>query len=516
MRRTARCSATLNLTRLCCANLLWLALLFSAPQDTEQGAHERRLLGDLLANYNTLERPVFNESEPLILSFGLTLQQIIDVDEKNQLIITNIWLTLDWIDVNLRWDPKLYGGVQEVRIPPSKIWKPDVLMYNSADEKFDGTYPTNVVVRHNGSCNYIPPGIFKSTCKIDITWFPFDDQKCDLKFGSWTYNGYQLDLRVKSDEGGDLSSYISNGEWDLIAVPGIRNEKEYACCPEPYIDITYTIHIRRRTLYYGFNLIIPCVLISSMTLLGFTLPPDTGERLTLGVTILLSLTVFMLQLAETMPPTSDAVSIIGTYFACIMIMVAFSVVMTVVVLNYHHRNQETTEMPAVIKTVFLVWLPWLLRMEPPGQKPGRRSLFLNSKMKEFELRERSSRSLLANVLDIDDDFRTANSSSAAMLGGHPECRSAAGARSYLGQDMGPAGGASTVHACVHSSRELNSILRELRFITSRMRKDEEEKEIVGEWKFAAMVVDRVCLIVFSGFTIISTCACLFSAPHLVA
>ncbi|KAM7310048.1 neuronal acetylcholine receptor subunit alpha-7-like [Ixodes scapularis] len=89
-------------------------------------------------------------------------------------------------------------------------------MYNSADEKFDGTYPTNVVVRHNGSCNYIPPGIFKSTCKIDITWFPFDDQKCDLKFGSWTYNGYQLDLRVKSDEGGDLSSYISNGEWDLI------------------------------------------------------------------------------------------------------------------------------------------------------------------------------------------------------------------------------------------------------------------------------------------------------------
>ncbi|CAN7986654.1 unnamed protein product [Ixodes hexagonus] len=497
--------------------MVLFSFFLSSSSDSEQGAHERRLLGDLLANYNTLERPVFNESEPLILSFGLTLQQIIDVDEKNQLIITNIWLTLDWIDVNLRWDPKLYGGVQEVRIPPSRIWKPDVLMYNSADEKFDGTYPTNVVVRHNGSCNYIPPGIFKSTCKIDITWFPFDDQKCDLKFGSWTYHGYQLDLRVKSDEGGDLSSYIPNGEWDLIAVPGIRNEKEYACCPEPYIDITYTIHIRRRTLYYGFNLIIPCVLISSMTLLGFTLPPDTGERLTLGVTILLSLTVFMLQLAETMPPTSDAVSIIGTYFACIMIMVAFSVVMTVVVLNYHHRNQETTEMPAVIKTVFLVWLPWLLRMEPPGQKPGRRSLFLNSKMKEFELKERSSRSLLANVLDIDDDFRTANSSSAAMLAGHPECRSAAGARTYLGPDLGgTAGGASTVHACVHSSRELNSILRELRFITSRMRKDEEEKEIVGEWKFAAMVVDRVCLIVFSGFTIISTCACLFSAPHLVA
>ncbi|XP_064461455.1 neuronal acetylcholine receptor subunit alpha-7-like isoform X2 [Ornithodoros turicata] len=499
------------LQRMCCVNLLWFLMLLLSPEDSVQGPHERRLLFDLLSNYNTLERPVANESEPLLLSFGLTLQQIIDVDEKNQLLVTNIWLTLDWVDVNLRWDPKQYGGVRDLRIPPSKIWKPDVLMYNSADEKFDGTYHTNVVVRNNGSCNYIPPGIFKSTCKIDITWFPFDDQKCDLKFGSWTYDGSQLDLRLNSDEGGDLSSYIPNGEWDLIAVPGIRNERTYACCPESYVDITYTIHIRRRTLYYGFNLIIPCVLISSMTLLGFTLPPDTGERLTLGVTILLSLTVFMLQLAETMPPTSDAVSIIGTYFACIMIMVAFSVVMTVVVLNYHHRNQETTEMPAVIKTVFLVWLPWLLRMERQGQKITRRRVLLNSKMKELELKERSSRSLLANVLDIDDDFRAANSSS-AVLGTshrhHPDCR----AHGPYSGDAGP------IHACLPPSqqRELNSILRELRFITNRMRKDEEVKEIVNEWRFAAMVVDRVCLILFSLFTIVSTCACLFSAPHLVA
>ena len=64
----------------------------------------------------------------------------------------------------------------------------------SADEKFDGSYQTNVVVSSNGDCLYIPPGIFKSTCKIDITWFPFDDQKCDLKFGSWTYNGWKVFL----------------------------------------------------------------------------------------------------------------------------------------------------------------------------------------------------------------------------------------------------------------------------------------------------------------------------------
>ena len=65
----------------------------------------------------------------------------------------------------------------------------------SADEKFDGTFQTNVVVSHTGNCLYVPPGIFKSTCKIDITWFPFDDQKCDLKFGSWTYSGWKVLLQ---------------------------------------------------------------------------------------------------------------------------------------------------------------------------------------------------------------------------------------------------------------------------------------------------------------------------------
>ena len=65
----------------------------------------------------------------------------------------------------------------------------------------------------------------------------------------------------------------------MSGMPGKRNSIVYECCPEPYVDITFTIKIRRRTLYYFFNLIVPCVLISSMALLGFTLPPDSGEKL---------------------------------------------------------------------------------------------------------------------------------------------------------------------------------------------------------------------------------------------
>ena len=85
----------------------------------------------------------------------------------------------------------------EISIDAHTLWQhcsdvTVVFLISSADEAFDGTYPTNVVVTNTGKCTYIPPGIFKSTCKIDITWFPFDDQDCNMKFGSWTYNGFKV------------------------------------------------------------------------------------------------------------------------------------------------------------------------------------------------------------------------------------------------------------------------------------------------------------------------------------
>ena len=54
--------------------------------------------------------------------------------------------------------------------------------------------------------------------------------------------------------------------------------------------------------------------------------------------------------------------LLGTYFNCIMFMVASSVVTTIMVLNYHHRMVDTHDMPDWVKSLFLQWLPWLLRM----------------------------------------------------------------------------------------------------------------------------------------------------------
>ena len=92
-----------------------LVVLSGIPFVVQSGPHERRLINDLLDQYQTLERPVSTESEPLNLKFGISLQQIMDVDEKNQIITSNVWLNLEWTDVNLKWNKSEYGNVQDIR-----------------------------------------------------------------------------------------------------------------------------------------------------------------------------------------------------------------------------------------------------------------------------------------------------------------------------------------------------------------------------------------------------------------
>jgi hypothetical protein len=150
-----------------------------------------------------------------------------------------------------------------------------------------------------------------------------------------------------------------------MEVPAKRNVRKYMCCPQTYPDITFLITLRRKTLFYTVNLIIPCVGISFLTVLTFYLPSDSGEKVALCISILLSLTVFFLLLAELIPPTSLVVPLIGKYLLFTMILVTLSIVVTVVVLNIHFRSPLTHQMPPWVRRVFLHVLPKLLWMRRP-------------------------------------------------------------------------------------------------------------------------------------------------------
>ena len=60
---------------------------------------------------------------------------------------------------------------------------------------------------------------FQSSCTIDVTYFPFDQQTCLMKFGSWTFNGDQVSLSLYNGKDFvDLSDYWKSGTWDIVEV----------------------------------------------------------------------------------------------------------------------------------------------------------------------------------------------------------------------------------------------------------------------------------------------------------
>lgn len=154
--------------------------------------------------------------------------------------------------------------------------------FPSADTRLNELRDAQCVVSHDGGVVWIPQAIFKSSCSIDITHFPFDVQTCHLKFGSWTYDGSKLDLQFLYGPYFELNDYIRSNEWDIVDSSAKRNVKYYPCCPEPYVDLVFNLKMRRKVAFYNYILILPCVLLSSLTLVLFWLPPESPAKMQLG------------------------------------------------------------------------------------------------------------------------------------------------------------------------------------------------------------------------------------------
>uniref|UniRef100_A0A671NYP0 Neuronal acetylcholine receptor subunit beta-2-like n=1 Tax=Sinocyclocheilus anshuiensis TaxID=1608454 RepID=A0A671NYP0_9TELE len=413
---------------------LWccISLTGSDGADTEE-----RLVEHLLnpAHYNKLIRPATNGSELVTVQLMVSLAQLISVHEREQIMTTNVWLTQEWQDYRLTWNPDEFDGMKKVRLPSKHIWLPDVVLYNNADGMYEVSFYSNAVISYDGSVFWLPPAIYKSACKIEVKHFPFDQQNCTLSFRSWTYDRTEVDLVLRADVA-SMDDFTPSGEWDIIALPGRRNENP---SDPTYVDITYDFLIRRKPLFYTINLIIPCVLITSLAILVFYLPSDCGEKMTLCISVLLALTVFLLLISKIVPPTSLDVPLVGKYLMFTMVLVTFSIVTSVCVLNVHHRSPTTHTMPPWVKLVFLNKLPALLFMRQPRNSSERQ-----------RLRQRR---------------RANEQQEGGRVGSNPLQR-------------------------------FEEAIDGVRFIANHMKSEDDDRSVSEDWKYVAMVIDRLFLWIF--------------------
>uniref|UniRef100_A0A8C8YDQ8 Acetylcholine receptor subunit alpha n=2 Tax=Panthera TaxID=9688 RepID=A0A8C8YDQ8_PANLE len=340
--------------------------------------HETRLVAKLFEDYNSVVRPVEDHRQVVEVTVGLQLIQLINVDEVNQIVTTNVRLK----------------------------------------------------------------------------------QNCSMKLGTWTYDGSVVAINPESDQP-DLSNFMESGEWVIKESRGWKHWVFYACCPStPYLDITYHFVMQRLPLYFIVNVIIPCLLFSFLTGLVFYLPTDSGEKMTLSISVLLSLTVFLLVIVELIPSTSSAVPLIGKYMLFTMVFVIASIIITVIVINTHHRSPSTHVMPNWVRKVFIDTIP---------------NIMFFSTMKRPS-REKQDKKIFTEDIDISD------------ISGKP--------------GPPPMG----FHSPLIKHPEVKSAIEGVKYIAETMKSDQESNNAAEEWKYVAMVMDHILLGVFMLVCIIGTLA----------
>ncbi|XP_060935640.1 neuronal acetylcholine receptor subunit beta-2-like [Limanda limanda] len=475
-----------------------LALLVLSVATALCAEVEERLVSHLLApeRYNKLIRPAVNNSQQVAIYIQVSLAQLINVNEREQIMTTNCWLTQVWNDYRLMWDPEEYEGIKKIRLPSQNIWLPDIVLYNNADGTYEVSFYSNAVVSNNGEVAWLPPAIYKSACKIEVRDFPFDQQNCTLKFRSWTYDHTEIDLILLSDFA-SRDDFKPSGEWDIVSLPGRKNEDPNDI---RYLDITYDFIIKRKPLFYTINLIIPCILITSLAILVFYLPSDCGEKMTLCISVLLALTVFLLLISKIVPPTSLAVPLIGKYLMFSMVLVTFSIVTSVCVLNVHHRAPSTHTMPPWVKRIFLYRLPTYLFMRRPGSSNIREKF-----RKKHQQRSYSDQKMRGADGGMGSAVGMADSSSSFFVN-EDSAKHYGWKVSDLSENT-----EFRKRLTLKSNIDVEDAVDGVRYIAEKMKSEDDDEGIIEDWKYVAMVIDRLFLWIFVCVCVVGTLG-LFMQP----
>ncbi|XP_066933801.1 neuronal acetylcholine receptor subunit alpha-2-like [Clytia hemisphaerica] len=447
---------------LICSIKLVVILMFLRFSTASKVNSEMKLVDYILANYSKQARPVINPRHSINVTFGIEIVHLIKVDDRNQMLTTKIWVRQQWLNELLKWDSSKWSGTTEVQIDGQLVWVPDIVLYNNADSEFSGgveKYKTRIIQYSDGTSFWLAPATFTSTCSIDIKYFPFDRQECHLKFGSWTFDIAGINL-LKDNRPLITDQYSASSEWDLIKAEKLRHVVKYQCCPEPYVDITFNLVLLRKPLYFVFNVIAPCLVLVMTVFFGFFLPPESGERISLTITILLAVAVFLQLISDALPRNSNSVPMLAVFYMAIMAESAFSLITTCIVLVIHYRSSErgAAPMPKWVRSFFLGTCAKFFGIH--GYYDELETMQTETRLGEDANKNHSS--AYDNGFYMSDEYN----------------------------DLQKSNPNSTLQTN-NFSGTLDVILKEIQIITKGMLSSHQKSELQEDWRLLARVLDRL-------------------------
>ncbi|KAK0398415.1 hypothetical protein QR680_002584 [Steinernema hermaphroditum] len=337
-----------------------------------------RLAKDLMdkKRYDNRVRPVVNHSIPTKVTFSMSLYQILAINEKQQNLDLNVWVIQKWNDEFLGWNPQKYGLINTTILPYENIWLPDTYLYNSVVmNREESERYINAVVntqywenKRGAEIKFMYPALYRTTCRLDIRYFPYDQQNCTLIISSWTSSKSDIDYEAEFDNV-NLDNFIPNEEWVIVSFKIRRIEEKFVCCPEPWVLLEASLVVRRKPLYYIVNLVIPTSVITLVAVTGFFTPASTSserrEKLSLGIDSLLAMSILMMMVSEQMPTTSDYVPLFGLFYLTIIVIIFVGTIFTAFILNIHLQKIHSRAMSPLVSYIFFHKMAGWLSIRPP-------------------------------------------------------------------------------------------------------------------------------------------------------
>uniref|UniRef100_A0A8C5M482 5-hydroxytryptamine receptor 3A-like n=2 Tax=Leptobrachium leishanense TaxID=445787 RepID=A0A8C5M482_9ANUR len=195
-----------------------------------------------------------------------------------------------------------------------------------------------------------------SSCNLGIFNFPFDVQNCSLTFGSYMHTVKDvrvgLALPVEQIMVNSLNYLETSGEWELLRIEGFPDILKFGA--DEWDIITFWVIIRRRSVLYVVNLLVPSAFLMLIDILSFYLPPHSTDRSSFKMTLLLGYTVFLLIMNDLLPSTANGTPLIGIYFSVCLALLVLSLLETVIITHVLHRGSlESGSVPTWVKRLVL-------------------------------------------------------------------------------------------------------------------------------------------------------------------
>lgn len=258
---------------------------------------------------------------PLKVQVGFRFQKILNLDISTGSVTFTTWIRQRWLDKRLYfngsaefgqgWDP----SSDSIPMPRDVAWKPDLYLASAAHAgEEETTSPKDIYLwdeQHAKSqsppwnMHWVEPVTLTGRCKVDLKMFPFDTQRCTLDFESWMYSNRMINLIVSANMSSQGDFRDTTNEYKFAVSAATRSQTVYAVTKRSYASVTLTLTFQRYPHYYIINAIMPMLIMEVLSGLMLWIPVDAGERLSYGITGLLTTFAITLFMAERRPAIKE-------------------------------------------------------------------------------------------------------------------------------------------------------------------------------------------------------------------